>query len=490
MIRKRLRDEDGVGMVTVIAMSAIILALMFTGAAMASNSLSMSSKRTDFENALSTAEAGVDQALGLLQRAYDQYSTDYPIPMAASATFPDPFCAAAAVTQPTSFATAQAERDWALNAINTMVAAHPECVQTTATGQYAVLKPSTPLVNGRYPAFGRVYAMGWSPSRSAQSASTRMVKAEYVFLPYAPQQAILTSGDLMLDSSTLVSAATGYDPSTAGVHSNGVVTTIGNPAVYGRVTSTGTSTAQSNRFYANSGGSVVKAPTTYVPRVSARSFYFHAPNSDAVAVQSRWYDLCPDGTVKAWSADGPCTGTVNATTTSIGWSHNSSTRLWTAGRNSVSGVFYIHEGNVDVGTGNAAIANITVIASAANTEDCASKQYGNISWNHYEMLAPAFRNLFLYADSDIITFSNFTAGNRGADGTAVRSGMFVAGDQISMQTSSQGAVGSVIAADRCDNSPLVADNEVKNPSVYFDPDGDSPFTDIINTTLWLEYDVP
>jgi hypothetical protein len=206
-------------------------------------------------------------------------------------------------------------------------------------------------------------------------------------------------------------------------------------------------------------------------------------------VSSRWYDLCTDGTVKAWSQNGPCTGTVNGTQSSIGWSFDSGSRTWVASRHSISGVFYVHEGNVDVGTGNAAIANITVIASSANADDCATKAYGNIRWDHYDMRAPAFRNLFLLADADIETFSNFTAGNVGTNGSAVVSGMFIAGDQISLQTSSQGAVGSVIAADRCTTSPMITSNVVKNPAVYFDPDGDSPFSDIITTTLWLEYDV-
>lgn len=488
-IRERLRQEDGVGMVLVIGISTVILAIMFTGAALADNSLGMSKKRTDYERSLSAAESGIDQTLAQLQRAYDEYSTDFPIPAPASATFPEPVCNAATVEQPASFPTADAERDWAAQQITSLISAHPECIRTTESGQYAVLKPSTPLVDGRYPGFGRVYSMGWSPDRTANGASSRMVKAEYVFLPYAPQQAILTSGNLMIDSSTTVSAAAGYDPSVAGVHSNGVITTVGNPTVYGQVTSTGTSTAQSNNFVANPDGAVGTAPTNTVPRVSARSFYFHAPNSDAVAVNSRWFDLCPDGTVKAWSAAGPCTGAGNGSGSTIGWAHDPATRTWIAGRSSVSGVFYVHEGNVDVGTGNADIANITVIASSANADDCANKQYGNISWNHYNMVAPAFRNLFLYADADLMTSSNFWAGNSGSNGSAVQSGMFVAGDQVSMQTSSQGAVGSVIAADRCTNSPMVTDNEVKNPTVYFDPEGDSPFTDVINTTLWLEYDV-
>ncbi len=98
-----------------------------------------------------------------------------------------------------------------------------------------------------------------------------MVKAEYVFLPYTPQAAILTAGNLEIESSTLVSTAAGYEQSLAGIHSNAVISTQGNPTVYGKVTSTGASTAGSNRFYSNPGGTVAKAPTASIPRVNARA---------------------------------------------------------------------------------------------------------------------------------------------------------------------------------------------------------------------------
>ena len=65
--------------------------------------------------------------------------------------------------------------------------------------------------------------------------------------------------------------------------------------------------------------------------------------------------------------------------------------------------------------------------------------------------------------------------------------MFIAGDQISLQTSSSGAVGSVLAGNTCSTSPLVTTNEVKNPAIYYDPNSTAPFTSIITTTLWLEY---
>jgi hypothetical protein len=152
------------------------------------------------------------------------------------------------------------------------------------------------------------------------------------------------------------------------------------------------------------------------------------------------------------------------------------------------GIYYVHEGSVDVGPGNGAINNVTVIAGAQNPDNCASKKYGNIEWNKFDMKAPAMTNLFMYADSDIVTHSNWSAG-QGISAPPVISGMFVAGDQMHMETSSAGAVGSVVVGDQCnDGDPdLITDNEIKNPNIYYDPNSDAPFTSIISTTLWLEY---
>ena len=60
---------------------------------------------------------------------------------------------------------------------------------------------------------------------------------------------------------------------------------------------------------------------------------------------------------------------------------------------------------------------------------------------------------------------------------------------MQMETSSQGAVGSVLVAGQCNhgNPDLVGTSEIKNPEIYYDPNSDAPFTSIINTTLWLEY---
>jgi hypothetical protein len=93
----------------------------------------------------------------------------------------------------------------------------------------------------------------------------------------------------------------------------------------------------------------------------------------------------------------------------------------------------------------------------------------------------------MLADQDLMTTSNFAAGSM--NGTTVVSGFFIAGDQVNLQTSSNGAYGAVVAADQCDppdgQSPVDYD-EVKNPALYYDPNAQAPFVDVINTTLWLE----
>jgi hypothetical protein len=118
---------------------------------------------------------------------------------------------------------------------------------------------------------------------------------------------------------------------------------------------------------------------------------------------------------------------------------------------------------------------------------CGSKSYGSISWDHYALGQTAFGGLWFLADSDLVTTSNFTAGSTAAP---VSSGMFVAGDQMQLQTSSQGAVGSVIIGNQCPTEAaggLTDSTQVKNPSVYYDANADGAFTSVVTTSLWLDY---
>jgi len=218
--------------------------------------------------------------------------------------------------------------------------------------------------------------------------------------------------------------------------------------------------------------------------VSAAGFYAKAPKVDKDAMLT-WTDLCPDGEAKAYSSSGPCTGAKVGESPYKGWSFNSGTTTWTASQDTASGTYFVHQADVANGTGNGSIPNITVIASSEGT-GCTNKQYGNIVWDHYDTPAPAFNNLFFMADGDLSATSNFYSG-QSSPGNVV-SGMYVAGEEILVWTSSSGLVGAVLAANQCpsDTGP-VASNEVQGQIVKFDPKSESPFSSLISTTLWLEY---
>jgi hypothetical protein len=270
-------------------------------------------------------------------------------------------------------------------------------------------------------------------------------------------------------------------PEMAAVHTNGDLTTTGQPTVTGPVSFGGTGSGSFSNFM---GGTATQQPTVRMPPVSAVAFYRKAQSLHPAAIAT-WTDLCPDGSARAYSTAGPCTGAPKGSSPFQGWSYNAGQHRWTASKDSTPGTYFVHHADVANGNGNGSIANLTVIASATST-DCATKQYGNIVWDHYDTPAWAFKNLFFMADGDLSATSNFYSGQSSA--SLVVSGMYVAGEEIEVWTSSSGLVGSVLAGNQCpsDTGP-VSSNEVQGQIIKFDPNGDSPFSSLISTTLWLEY---
>ena len=464
-------------MILVIGIMVFVAGLTVTASVIAQNGLGQSRQRINFEQALASAESGIDYALGHLQYAFDESHSDYPIPVASAV--PTASCTAASVQLPDLDSID--EKAWAKAQLTSLVASHPECLMSTPNGQVMVLKPSNP-VGGTGIQYGRVYAMGFSPGVGQKEAVSRTIKVEYVFMPYKPQYAILTGSSLELQSSsTDVMGAYGVDPALASVHTNGDLTVIGQPTVTGSVSFSGSATGSFNNF---GGDTATQQQQVRMPRVSARAFYTQAPGMDAAAMV-HWVDLCPDGTAKAYASTGPCTGTALGSSPYNGWSYKASTHVWTASKDTVSGTYFVHMADVANGTGNGSIPNLTVVASSTST-DCATKEHGNIEWDHYDTPAPAFKNLFFMADGDLSATSNFYSGQSSAGN--VVSGMYIAGEEALVWTSSSGLVGSVLAANKCDpDSGPVAKNEVQGQVVKFDPNGDSPFSSLISTTLWLEY---
>ena len=493
-IGRRRTNDEGFALLTVIATVGIVLSFVSVIGITAVRSERSAGQHTSFEQSLAVAEYGLSQGLGRVDQTYSASpGSDYTSPA------PGGDCSAATVhwsdAGPTTGVSASSDerawaRDWLLK-----LATVPGCLRssTQPTAQYVFLKPS-----GRQ----TVYAMSFVPSFAAASKQSRLLKAEYIFAPYKPTEAVLTQGDVTLDSSTTVTIAPGSGAATqAGVHSNGSISVQGNPSVTGLVTSTGTSSGSSNNFASNPGGGISVSPAETVPHISARSLYFTEEPRYVVNSSSTWYDLCRDGTARQPSSSGPCTGTSLGSFTSGALFNNawqwkpagscpdsSTAPCWLAGKNLPDGVYYVDGADVAMasGVGNTTTAHATIIAAAQDPTACA-KTGGTIDWDHTNISAPAISGLFMLADADLQTGSNFSAGSDDGQGNVV-AGQFDAGDQVNMQTSSNGAFGSVIAADQCTASgTLVPVNEIKNPSIYFDPNAAAPVSGVLDTTLWLEY---
>lgn len=487
-VLRRLRgDESGLGMVLVLAMGGVLTTLMIVTTTVALRSLESSRQHVSFESALAVADGGVDSILARARNTYVLTGSDSYVTPAIG----DPTCDQSAVPwSDTAVAAAGGEQAWAKQQL-TALALVPACRTKTPNGEVVLLKPPGRQV---------IYAMSFSPGYGAIEVKRRMLKAEYLFTPYAPAHAILTGGDVLLDSSTKVTTVPGADPVLAAVHSNGnVLVASGNPTVYGQVTQSAQNpTGSSNNFLANAGGNITGAVQESIPFTGARETWNgnHGKNPTG-----GWWDLCPDGKVKRPTGTAPCGGTLEIDLatggTFRGWQYVAGTvPRWEATSaikvNGFSGTFYVHEGDaLDVGSNTGSpVPNLTVIASAVGSPAACNKIGGNISWGSIDPAAPSLQDTWLIADQDLKTTSNYQAGS--ASGSTVISGLFLAGDQVEMSTSSNGAYGAVVAVDQCDppdGTSMVDSNSIKNPSIYYDPNSKAPFTNIINNTLWLEYGI-
>jgi hypothetical protein len=202
-VLSRLRGDDrGLGMVLVLAMGGILSTLMIVTTTVALRSLSSSREHVSFEGALAVADGGIDLVLARAQRTYVQTSADtYLTPSPG-----DPTCDQASIAWPwTTQPTVEQEQTWARTQLETL-AAVPTCRSRTATGDVVVLKPSGRQVT---------YALAYTPAYDAIEVKRRLLKAEYLFTPYSPSHAILSSGSMVLESSTKVTTAPPNDPSLA-----------------------------------------------------------------------------------------------------------------------------------------------------------------------------------------------------------------------------------------------------------------------------------
>lgn len=466
MLRRRLHrvrtgGDAGFSLVLVMGMTGAILGLIAVVTLNGTRALRSGAAHVNFESALSAAEAGVDTTLQTISATFNN-----PALTLAQKQFST--AAPCALTAPATFSGATAERTWARDALQGLPAS---CLKQTPAGEFVAVRPTNKQA---------VYSMGWFPTRSSERAKKRLLKAEYVFAPYKPTNAVLTNGNLDFSGSVAVNAVGGAV--SADVHTNSNITGVnGSTSIQGTVSASGSVSGCGGSV---TGGCTSTTPQQAIPLLNARTLY----ESQRGRYPTGWFDLCPGGDVRGPAATGalPCTGTVLAPAGGYNgwqWTAGSGTTApkWTLPRTAggpYPGAYYVYQGDAQLGdNGNSnTLWQVTVLAEAKPTGGTATscgKLGGNITWKLFNM-TPYLPGLQLLADANLTGNANNDAGT----------GLFLAGDKIDLNTSSATLNGAVVAGNQC---PAQGSNTIQGVTINYDDTVEAPLTDVIRTSLWLEY---
>lgn len=455
LLRRLRAEDDGVGLILVIGLSAVMAILITVMTTIAIRSLSSSSDHVRFEQALAAAEAGIDRELANIQEARNQVP---PVTYTGTAGCVPPAAPAG------TFASEASEKAWARSVLEALPSS---CTEDNGEGEFVAFKD---------PARQVVYSLGWSPERGLQGAKDRLLKAEYIFAPFRPGQAILTGGDLDFSGSVAVSAIAGLP---ADIHTNSNVVGINNSlSATGALTASGTLSGCSSGVV---GGCAADQPEERVPVANPRAVY-----QDYALTTSQWYDLCPDGSVRSPSASGPCQGSLIANSPYNNW-------VFTAGDASTPGqwvvddaatqypgVYYVYGANAQLGDNGNSSQSVTLTVLAEATEPAGysngatcDKYGGDITWKLFNVQNYLRGTLFI-AEGSLYGSANSSAS----------AGIMLAGDKIDLDTSSAEVTGSLIANNTC---AAAGDNQIQGMTVTYDQSVEAPVYSVVNTTLWLEY---
>jgi len=450
-----VKDDEGIGLIIVIGLSAVMAILITVMTTTAIRSLQSSGGHVHFEQSLAAAESGLDRELSNIQTAKNQVPA-----IAYETTSP---CAPAAPAS-SVFATEDSEKAWARAALLALPAS---CATSNGQGEFVAFKSPGRQV---------VYSIGWSPARDSDLARERLLKTEYIFAPFRPGQAILTGGNLDFSGSVAVNAVAGLP---ADVHTNASVTGLNNSlSITGSLSASGTLSGCSSGV---SGGCVSGQPPERVPTANPRAVY-----QDYALTTAQWYDLCDDGTVRSPAAAGPCTGSLISSSPYNNWVYTAGNATtpgkWTVSDASTQypGVYYIYGADAQLGSnGNSSDSvTLTVLAESkepagyVNASTC-NKYGGDITWKLFNIQNYMRGTLFI-AQGSLYGEANSSA----------ESGLMLAGDKVDLNTSSGSVTGAVVANNTC---AAAGDNEIQGMQVTYDQSVEAPVYSVVNTTLWLEY---
>jgi hypothetical protein len=408
--------EGGMAVVAVVFLG---LALMLLTAVVSVRSLRQTGNtRSDgrWEQALQTAEAGLDYGLAL---------TNTDAGFNTGETIPDDFSGPEAV------------RAWVVAAADARPSAG---VATTSDGQYVIVRP----VNST-----AVYAVGFVPDRAAVGRRVRVVRARLgsaeLVGGWKARYAILTGGPIQFIGNPLILSG-----SAVGVHSNGYLQVGGSSFIEGCMSSSGGAKVT---------GSVVQDPSCQPPGTQA---VVQIPVIDPRQLwHTSHYDLCPDGKVRAGPAhptsgftagSAPCTGIVVASSPATvafrGWKFlgvdaRLEARWQQTSGTPYEGVYYVHQGSADLASNTGSSANpwrVTLLVAGKGS--CPAITGGDVSISGSPVMRPypGSSSLLVAAGRDLDLSGNPDTG-----------GILAAHEQVESTGNTTVHEGTFLAEDACDS---------------------------------------
>lgn len=439
--------EDGMGLMLVLGIGALIMALGATALLIFSSASTGSTRQVQRENAVHVAEHGVDRTLSFVQKSANH---DW-----SNRTIGDPTIDT--TDEVDAWASAQ------------LAAASATEVVKTPDGEWFAIRPSERNV---------IYTRSWVPSK-ANPKWSRTLKVEYLLSAINPAQALLVDGDLQLGGASGVGGIGGH------VHANGTIEFSGSASVTGTVGATGAINVTGSPTAG--GGLVPGTSAVKVDSLNPRDYW----RANHALSELAWYDLCGNGEIRLPNGATPCTGTLAPGfvlgTDYLHWSFNSVSKLWSYNSDdpSVEGVFYAHQANIKVtgSPGNPTNPwNATLLAetepSPAEPGCAGTRAYGDISTQGSPSIRAYHGDVVFMAGRDLDVGG--TVGNS-------YEGAFGAVEQIKF-TGNPTFTGAVLVADFCDTpgSPISQNYVSGTMTITYEKDLEIPTGTVIRTVLWQE----
>jgi type II secretory pathway pseudopilin PulG len=442
--RETADRESGFALVgallAVIVISGVVVVMMATAQA----ELRFTAGHRSFEGSAHAAEGAVDVVAERVQ-ADRMYVTGHAWTLPAAASPAD-------------------ERAWAVAAFDAAVAAGSPALLATPDGPSLGIRPHHPVDGPMDVIFGVA-------SAGDGARGPRVVKVAFDRAYFTPDAAILTEGDLMISGNPDVLGISGH------IHSNSALTVSGNPEASGNVTATGA---------LNSSGSITAAglvsgnqPRMDIPDFSPRELY-----GQRQAYAGSWYDLCPNGRVRAPAAVGqpPCSGTEIFNTASgtdyRGWKLSGDN--WDFSSNTgYDGVYYVFGKGAKIG-GNpgtpATPATMTILVEAAAAPD--DGKSGNLEISGNPHLRPFLSEILSVTDRDIKLNGNPAQSFNGFFGA--REQIDIGGNPV--------MTGSIVSLGRphTPGSPIVNNSVSGEAIITFDGSMALPLGNRLRLSAWNE----